>query len=92
MLSAPISGGDTAALNYQWTVNNQVVSTTSSYSVSPSLEVVGGNSTSNVVKVTVTEANDPAETSSYSAHSTCSTSPVRPSSSPLRARESTPSS
>ncbi len=67
MLTAPISGGDTAALNYQWTVNNQVVSTTSSYSVSPSLEVVGGNSTSNVVKVTVTEANDPAETSSYSA-------------------------
>ena len=67
MLNAPISGGDTAALNYQWTVNSQVVSTTSSYSVSPSLEVVGGNSTSNVVKVTVTEANDPAETSSYTA-------------------------
>jgi hypothetical protein len=67
MLSAPISGGDTAALDYQWTVNNLVVSTTSSFSVSPSLEVVGGNSTSNVVKVTVTEANNPAETSSYSA-------------------------
>ena len=67
MLHAPISGGDTAPLNYQWTVNNQVVSTTSSYTVSPSLDVVGGNSTSNVVTVTVTEANDPAETSSYSA-------------------------
>jgi Bacterial Ig-like domain (group 3)/Right handed beta helix region len=67
MLNAPIFGGDTSALNYQWTVNSVVVSTTSSYSVSPSLEVVGGNSTSNVVKVTVTEANDPAETSSYTA-------------------------